>query len=151
MSDQYWRWGKYFKPTELLSPIGLIQYEQSHNLMLSEVWLDTLYGLREWVGLRFQANGKSWFTGNYNKFRGFRSSYENKGVGGVSLSRHMQGIATDISTHPDDMPIQVLFQKANEYAENTKTIGAIFYYPNRNLIHVDGRPIVKKIKSGVIE
>lgn len=135
MPDTYWRWGTYFEPKEVLSPVGLQQYEESKNLLICPYFMDFLSSFRDWINVRLYINGASVHTGNTLYYRGYRSPQENNTQGGSSLSRHVQGIAVDMSTHPDDMATQILYEKTLEFG-----FGGVGYYPSLKFVHGDMRP-----------
>lgn len=135
MRDTYWRWGTYFKPREVLSPVGLQQYEESKNLLINPHFMDFLSSFRDWVNVRLYINGRSVHTGNTLHYRGYRSPEENDTERGSSLSRHVQGIAADMSTRPEDMSTQVLYEKALEFG-----FGGVGYYRSQKFVHCDTRP-----------
>jgi hypothetical protein len=135
MPDTFWRWGEYFKPIEVLSPVGMQQYEENNNLLISPHYLDFLLMFRNWLGVRLYLNGTSPHTGNILRFRGYRSPEENHNSGGSSLSRHIQGIAGDMSTREEDMSTRVLYEKALEFG-----FGGVGLYHSAKFVHGDIRP-----------
>jgi uncharacterized protein YcbK (DUF882 family) len=126
-----WKW-KYFQPKEVLSPVGLYQYERG-NLMVQAFALDAFDQLREEVGSRLVANGAGL------KFRGYRSPVENKSIGGAELSRHCQGIALDVT--PLDIQLYDFYQHVLSLA-NELGLGGIGYYPSKGFVHIDCRPLM---------
>lgn len=99
-----WRW-KNFKPSEVLSPEGLAQYDKG-NLLLQPLALDTLQELRNLAKKPLYVN-----TGEL-KLRGYRSPKENEKAGGVEYSRHVQGLAFDISWDDDLSSLVTLAKRA---------------------------------------
>jgi hypothetical protein len=84
---------KYFTPEELLSPDGLAQFSRG-NLMLQLEAMIKLDNFRGYLGIPLICN-----TGNL-RLRGYRSCAENSRIPNSAIfSRHVQGIAFDISTH----------------------------------------------------
>lgn len=81
---------KHFQPKEVLSVDGLAQYHAG-NLMISPQLLEKLDGFREFLGYPILIN----YAGMTN--RGYRSPEENYAVGGARLSRHVQGLAVDMT------------------------------------------------------
>lgn len=124
-----WRWD-YFKPHEVLGPSGLAQYAKG-NLMLQEFALDHLQSIRAAYGKPLMCNG------NGLRLRGYRSPSENTKIGGAILSRHVQGIAFDLT--PTQEPL-AYFMAFLETAADTYQIGGIGFYPSKNFIHIDWRP-----------
>lgn len=79
-----------FTPEELLSPIGLRQLGQN-NLMMDLRWMIEVQEWRQDVGKLFLINHAGL------KYRGYRSPKENIKAGGVECSRHVQGLAIDLT------------------------------------------------------
>lgn len=127
----HWRW-KNFQPREVLSPVGMREYHRG-NLLFQEFALDRFQRLRSWLGSPLYAN-HGWLT-----LRGYRSPQENKKTGGAVLSRHLQGIALDLTS--EDLSSHELFRKVKEAAHGMG-FGGIGHYPASNFVHVDCRPIV---------
>ena len=128
-----WRW-EYFTPEEVLSPVGLAQYLQD-NLLMQPFALDAFDG--------FRAEFNSPLLVNHGtlKRRGYRSPEENKKVGGASLSRHTQGIAIDVTAK--EFEARVLFEAVLQSSARYG-FGGIGFYPHRNFVHIDCRPILGK-------
>ena len=87
-----WRW-TFFEPQEVLSPDGLVELKKG-NLLVQGYALDILESFRIWLGRPI------WVNTREHKHRGYRSPRENEEVGGAKYSRHVQGIAFDISVPP---------------------------------------------------
>lgn len=118
-----WCW-PHFEPKEVLSPTAMHQLTKRGILLLQPEALDLLEALRN----RIQAP----IIVNYgeNKCRGYRSALENNVVGGALFSRHVQGIAFDITCKgipPDSM------------ATHAKRVGWRYAlpYPDENFCHID--------------
>jgi hypothetical protein len=114
---------KYFKPEEVLSPLGLVQYNRG-NLMLQIDALLKLDNFREFLGRPLICN-----TGIL-RLRGYRNLEENKRAGGAAYSRHMQGIAFDV--HCPSISVFELFELAKKFGWPCVLKYASF-------IHVDNR------------
>ena len=84
-----WKW-KNFTPEEVLSPSGMAQLSRG-NFLLQPHALDKLQKLRDYVGTPLIVN-----VGEH-VHRGYRSAEENAKISGAKFSRHIQGIAFDIS------------------------------------------------------
>lgn len=121
-----WRWHN-FKPEEVLSPVGMVQLAQG-NLLIQPSALDLLQEFRNKVGVGLLCNHAGL------KYRGYRSPYENRTIGGAKLSRHVQGIAFDLT--PEQGSLIALYEAACEFSG----FGAAFIYPNKHFVHVDCRP-----------
>lgn len=93
------RWPN-FKPTELLSPSGLLYYAGRQTLFVQPHFIDFLQAFRTEIGKSFLIN-----HGNL-KYRGYRSPKENQQVGGTENSLHVQGLAVDV-TIPGIIPEKV--------------------------------------------
>lgn len=117
---------KYFKPEEVLSPLGLLQYKQG-NLMLCNHALANLDSFRDSLGSALYCNVASL------KFRGYRAPAENNKIGGAPYSRHVQGIAFDV--HSKKLKPRELFEKAKEF-----NWPCALLYPT--FIHLDNRSLV---------
>lgn len=116
---------KYFEPSELLSPAGIKQLERG-NLMLQPFAIGVLDQFREFVGVPLLCNHRTL------KFRGYRSPRENETIGGAEYSRHIQGIAFDLSSA---LPVAELFERAKEFGK----FGGLGFYPYKKFLHVDCR------------
>lgn len=123
-----WRW-KYFTPEEVLSPDGLDQLARG-NFLIQPSALDYLEALRANVGVPFLIN-----HGNL-KYRGYRSSSENSKIGGAEFSRHVQGIAFDVT--PAQGSLTGLFKAALRF----NVFGGIGLYLSNNFVHIDTRPTI---------
>lgn len=128
-----WPW-KYFQPHEVLSPVGIEQYERG-NLLFQPFALDAFDELRRFLKKPLYAN-HAWLT-----LRGYRSPQENSRAGGASLSRHIQGIALDVTC--DELKSYELFQAVKEIAPELG-FGGIGHYADSNFVHIDCRPILDK-------
>lgn len=117
------RW-PHFRPEEVLSPHGLLSWEQNGNLLIQPQAMDMLEAWRAKVG-RIVVNH------NLNTHRGYRSSEENMSVGGAKFSRHVQGLAFD--TTPLDMDLHRYHRLALEFGWT----GVGLY---RTFVHLDVRP-----------
>jgi uncharacterized protein YcbK (DUF882 family) len=126
-----WRW-EFWKPEEVLSPMGLTQWERG-NLLFQPFALDTFDELRRILQKPLRANhGKL-------ELRGYRSCHENYKASGAPLSRHVQGIALDVTCYHS--PVAELFEAIEKVSE-VLGIGGIGYYPDRNFVHIDCRPLI---------
>lgn len=107
-----WRWPN-FKPDEM-------KCKGTGRLALDPDAMDKLQALREAVGIPFHV------------VSAYRSPEHNSAVGGATRSKHMEGIAFDISmsNHPDKEE----FKKMAE-AHGFNGIGT---YPT--FVHIDTRP-----------
>ena len=124
----FWRW-KHFKPSEVLSPAGLWQYERE-NLMIQPYALDKLHNFRVKVGEPLLINHSGL------NLRGYRSIIENNSVPGCTqFSRHVQGIAFDIS--PTKKSLEELYTEAKRFG-----FGGLGFYKRQNFIHIDCRPVL---------
>lgn len=124
-----WFW-ESFEPMELLSPVGFNEYVVRGNFMLQPFAVSMLQQFRTDLNVPLVCNG------NANKYRGFRSPQENEKIGGARLSRHIQGIAFDLT--PRGMELEDFFKAAVQFG-----FGGVGYYPHKNFVHVDCRPIGK--------
>jgi zinc D-Ala-D-Ala carboxypeptidase len=122
MSNWYW---EYFKPEEVLSPEGLEQWRQNNCLLQSNA-MAMLESFRLSLGMPILVN-----HGSHN-YRGYRSSKENEAVGGVQFSRHVQGIAFDITV--PEMDTHVLTVKASDFGWSF-----VLEYRDRGFVHIDMR------------
>jgi zinc D-Ala-D-Ala carboxypeptidase len=118
----FWRW-KNFKPVEVLSTVGLEQFQKG-NWLIQPSAMDALQGFRNKLDLPIIITS------------GYRSPAENKAVGGAYLSRHVQGIAFDIRC--PDISLDALYQEAIAWV----LFGAIGISYHGNFVHVDTRPRV---------
>jgi len=119
-----WKWPD-FKPDELLSPDGLSQFEKG-NLLLQPFALDALQAFRSELGVCVLVN-----FGSLTK-RGYRSPRENKKIDGAEYSRHVQGIAFDITC--PDITTDELFHKAIQAG-----FGGVGLYRDDLFVHIDVR------------
>lgn len=101
--------------------------------MVQEDAMDALEGFREVVGFPLLVN-----FGN-NGLRGYCSPKEAKQVGRNWSSRHIQGIAFDISS--PDVDVGSLHEMALKFG-----FGGVGFYPKKNFIHVDIRTTPKTIR-----
>lgn len=119
---------EFFTPEELLSPTGLKQFDNG-NLLIQP---DFFYRIAKWrkeEGVPFTINN------GYLMYRGYRSPVENGLIGGATFSRHMQGIACDLT---------IKGYSVAQMAEAATARG--FYvipYHDKEFIHVDDRPKLK--------
>lgn len=125
----HWRWS-YFKPHEVLSPDGLAQYAEKGNLLVQPYALDQLQRLRAAYGHPLRCN-----FGNLRR-RGYRSPRENAQAGGSPFSRHVQGIAFDITPDGETLAHLMVFL---EHTADKWGLGGIGFYPRKNFIHIDFR------------
>lgn len=108
--EGYWRW-ENFTPKE-------IACRGTGKLLVNEDALDKLQALRDKVGKPFHVNS------------GYRSPEHNSAVGGAPNSKHMEGIAFDISL--SNLDRQILYQEAMAHGFN-----GIGQYPS--FMHIDTR------------
>lgn len=108
--EGYWRW-ENFTPKE-------IACRGTGKLLVNEDALDKLQALRDKVGKPFHVNS------------GYRSPEHNSAVGGAPNSKHMEGIAFDISL--SNLDRQILYQEAMTHGFN-----GIGQYPS--FMHIDTR------------
>jgi zinc D-Ala-D-Ala carboxypeptidase len=127
-----WRWS-YFKPEEVLSPVGLREYAVG-NLLIQPFALDMLESFRKEIDVPLICNTHTL------KYRGYRSTTENVPIGGSMLSRHLQGIAFDI--HSTKLDAADLADAALEFGW-----GGIGLYWRKGFVHVDARPIMEKPRT----
>ena len=119
---------KYFSLLELI--------DTSHTVLQNNIptWssLENLLSLCEKVldPLR-EAYGKPLFVNS-----GYRSSFVNKSVGGVSISQHLVGCAADISVS-SDCSLPELFDLVQELH---LPFDQLIYYKIRNFIHISWSP-----------
>lgn len=108
-----WRWPN-FSPQELAC-------RGTGRLMVVPAAMDKLQALRDRLGKPLIINS------------GYRSPEHNRAVGGAKGSKHMEGIAFDVSMSNHD-PVT--------FIEAAKAVGfrAIGTYPRQNFVHVDARP-----------
>lgn len=109
--EGYWRW-ENFTPAE-------IACKGTGKLLVNEDAMDKLQALRDKIGKPFYINS------------GYRSPEHNRAVGGATHSKHMEGIAFDISLSNQDR--QILYQEAMAHGFN-----GIGQYPS--FMHIDTRP-----------
>lgn len=128
-----WKW-THFKPHEVLSPDGLHQYERG-NLMFQPYALDSFEAFRKFIDRPLLANFASL------TLRGYRSPREQASIKGSQLSRHIQGIALDLTCK--ELSSYDLYKLALDNAK-TYGFGAIGYYPKKNFVHIDCRPFLDK-------
>lgn len=126
-----WRW-RYFTPEEVLSPDGLEQYDRG-NLLFQEFALDSFDDFRRFLKKPLFANHRRLTK------RGYRSTEENEKVGGARFSRHLQGIALDLTC--SRLKSHELFKIAYENALELG-FGGLGHYPASNFVHIDCRPII---------
>jgi uncharacterized protein YcbK (DUF882 family) len=108
--EGYWRW-ENFTPKE-------IACRGTGKLLVNEDALDKLQALRDKIGKPFHVNS------------GYRSPEHNEAVGGAPNSKHMEGIAFDISL--SNLDRQILYQEAMAHGFN-----GIGQYPS--FMHIDTR------------
>lgn len=125
-----WEW-EYFEPEELLSPQGLLQFKTG-NLLLQHSAINKLHEFRKLINRPFLINHAGL------KYRGYRSPAENQRLGGALFSRHVQGIAFDIT--PVNMKLKQFRDLAIDFGW-----GGVGYYPKNNFVHVDDRTIIESI------
>lgn len=108
-----WRWPS-FSPQELAC-------RGTGRLLVDEGAMDKLQALRNRLGKPLIINS------------GYRSPEHNRAVGGAKGSKHMEGIAFDVSMS-NHTPAT--------FIEAAKAVGfrAIGTYPRQNFVHVDARP-----------
>jgi hypothetical protein len=117
-------YSKYFSPRELLSPEGLLQYEKG-NCLISKELFDALNFFRECLNSPLFINHSNLFL------RGYRSIEENKTAKGANFSRHLMGMAVDVSSYSikfEDLVIKV---------KESPLFTGIGIYPTKNFIHLD--------------
>lgn len=124
-----WKWGAHFKPEEVLSPKGLEQFAKG-NLLIQPFAMNLLFRFREWLALPICIN-----HGDLH-YRGYRSYSENEKVGGVEFSRHLQGLAFDMTVYK--LTPEELARKMREFGR----FGGIGIYAKANFCHGDFRPIM---------
>lgn len=132
--EAYWskRWPN-FKPEEVLSPDGLAQLAKG-NMMFSPDVLDLAQAFRVYINMALFCN----HAGLSN--RGYRSPEENARIkGSGKFSRHVQGIALDLSCY--GMALDKLFNAAKSFQWRGRGWTAIGIYTRKNFIHVDERMI----------
>ena len=97
--------------------------------------LDSFEAFREWLGRPLLANHA------HLTLRGYRSPAEQRSIKGGQFSRHIQGIALDLTS--PELSTYDLYRLA---VDNAKTygFGAIGYYPKKNFVHIDCRPLFDK-------
>lgn len=138
-----WRW-KYFHPSEVLSDEGL-RHLKRNNLKLQGFALDRLEMFRKWLGKPLHCNH------GHLKRRGWRSTKENRKIGGVNDSPHVQGIAFDLSCY--DMSLAefatavVMYSAFHPSNEGFRGIGI---YPDNNFVHVDCRTLPVKTEDYLV-
>lgn len=131
------RW-PHFSPEEVLSPVGLQQWETFGRVYINPHAMDFLHAWREKVG-RIIVNN------DHLRLRGYRSPAENASISGsAALSRHVQGLAFD--TTPLDMDLYKYFQLAKEFGWT-----GIGFYPKKHFVHLDIRPSFKQNPDTWIE
>lgn len=124
------RWPN-FRPEEILSPVGMRQWEVYGRIYIDAHALDFLQAWREKVG-RIVVNH------DHLRLRGYRSPRENQAIpNSASLSRHVQGLAFD--TTPLDMDLYRYFQLAKDFGWT-----GIGFYPKKHFVHLDLRPNFNK-------
>ena len=145
-----WRW-KYFSPEEVLSPDGLNMYRNRNTIKLQGFALDNLESLREYVSCPIMCN-----HGGLQR-RGWRSTRENKIIGGVANSPHVQGIAFDLTCYDTGLTQflkLVLYHTKREISNNIGNLHAgvrgLGIYPTKNFLHVDYRTLPAKSEDYVV-
>lgn len=123
----YWRWA-HFTPVEVFSAVGLREYERG-NFLLQPDALDMLERFRAQLAVPLVCNGGA------NTLRGYRAPAENYRAGGQALSRHIQGIAFDLSA--PDLDLNTLYEAARHFGW-----GGVGLYLNNGFVHVDKRPVL---------
>jgi len=120
-----WRW-EFFTPGEVLSPAGLEQWKRG-NFLIQPFALDCLQAFRRELRRPFLVN-----FGRLS-LRGYRSPVENNKIGGAHFSRHVQGIAFDVTVEGFT---------PGEVAERARAFGWGFVLPyeEQNFTHIDLRP-----------
>lgn len=131
--DWSYRWPN-FEPKEVLSPDGLAQFKNG-NLLIQEFAMDFLQEFRWYLDHPLVCN-----SGN-NIRRGYRSPRENMKVGGAEFSRHMQGIAFDLTC--PSLSFSDFVCKTAQFRHKGRPWGYIKTYEKMNFIHCDVRPIIK--------
>jgi zinc D-Ala-D-Ala carboxypeptidase len=114
------RWPN-FQPKEVLGKSGYKLFLDRGEIMINEIAMDKLQEFRRLVGYPIKVNS------------GFRTYEENLKVEGKPFSRHMQGLAFDITTK--EVSPTVLYRDA----VNFKWHGIGLY---NTFVHVDWRPIL---------
>jgi hypothetical protein len=115
---------EFFTPEEMLSPLGLRQFDKG-NLMLDTAFMGRLVAFRKELGKPIYVN----YGGL--QYRGYRSPHENERVGGTEFSRHVQGKAADITVS------SLTSQEVAELASRHGFRGIGIY---DNFTHIDTRP-----------
>lgn len=109
-----WRW-KNFSPAEMAC-------KGTGRLKLDEDAMDKLQALRDLMGVPFSVTSA------------YRSPEHNKKVGGAPKSKHMEGIAFDISMKN---------MYPSQFIAAAKKVGFTSFgtYPKSNFIHIDTREV----------
>jgi len=133
---------KHFNPSEILSPEGLMEYEEG-NLLLQGFAIKSLNIIRENIDEAIFINHGGL------RYRGYRSPDENAIIeGSAHFSRHVQGIAFDCTIKSKRYELLALCA----IMAGAKGIG---YYPDKNFMHIDFRTSDSVIcwhsKAGKIE
>ncbi len=118
------RWPN-FSPGEVLSPSGEQQWEDD-NLLVMPFAMDMLQGFRERLRVPRLVN-----TDRLH-YRGYRTPFENDAIDGAPFSRHVQGIAFDITV--PSLPLDHVFHEALAFG-----FGGVGLYSSNNFVHVDCR------------
>ncbi len=145
-----WRW-ENFSPKEVLSPGGLALLRRN-NLKLQGFALDRLQWYREFLQAPISVNHANL------KYRGWRSAKENKNIGGVPDSPHVQGVAFDMNCYSADLSQFAIATVAYslEQAKNTqgnpyhRGFRGIGIYPKKKFVHGDFRSFAAKSEDYVV-
>lgn len=95
---------RYFTPRELLSRDGLFLFE-GNQLMICPYFVTQLDEFRAYLNKPILVNHRGMTN------RGYRSPDENEAVGGAKFSRHVQGLAADITVpgmEPEEVGMKAL-------------------------------------------
>ena len=120
----------HFAPEEIFSEESLSAFRRN-IILVNFSALHFLNDFRRYIGYPLLVN----FDNHTN--RGVRTYIENAKVGGGEFSYHMQGIAFDITCLT--LSVEELKEAAIKFGWS-----GIGFYPERNFIHCDLRPLLTK-------
>ncbi len=125
-----WNVSKNFKATEFEDDFD---DPTNHYTLISTKLIDFLQSLRNRTNLPITISS------------GFRTEKKNTLIGGATNSYHTLGLAADISSkwlQPSVLLYEIKNLNSSLLRILEPGIGGLGYYPSRNFIHIDVRPIV---------
>lgn len=124
--EDFHRLWPFFHPEEVLSPDGLRALERG-ELMIQTAAMNFLSNFRSSIDKPVLVNHGASLR------RGYRSAVENAAVRGEEFSRHVQGLAFDITI--PGLSVEETAQLAINFGWH-----GVGRYPKQNFVHVDLRP-----------